>query len=112
LFVGLAALVALPSFLAPTLLCFVPFYLAIFFFIGAVEPLLQSKLSAEVTPARRGLLMGLVTTSGSLAWSVSPMAGSAVAIFLGIRYVFLFLSIFLFITFAVCLLWRWRTART
>jgi len=105
IFTGIASLVAFPSFLSKQLFTFAIFYLTAFFFIGAVEPLLQSQLSANISPQKRGLLMGLITTSGSLAWSVSPMAGSAVAIYFGVQYVYLFFSISLFLNFAFCLSW-------
>jgi len=107
-FSGLAALAALPLFFVQRLSLFICLYPLSFYFIGAVEPLIQSHLSASTPLSSRGTAIGLQTLFGSLGWFLSPLAGSAVAVGLGIRHVFLLFSLALFALFISVLVYRRR----
>lgn len=111
LFTGLAALAALPLFFMPSLAWFICLYPLSFYFIGAVEPLIQSHLSANTPLRSRGTAIGMQTLFGSLGWFLSPLAGSAVAVGLGIRHVFLLFSLALFVLFLSVLLYRRRAVK-
>ena len=112
LFLGIASLSALPIFFTRSLLWFVLFFPLAFYFIGAVEPLLQSHLSANVPPRNRGILMGLQTTAGSIGWFLSPLTASAISIYLSIKHIFIFFSLSLFLTFLVIVVYRLRSVKT
>lgn len=87
-FLFIAAVFSVPVFLAQRMLTFVLFNVVFTYFLGGVEPLLQSSL-AEMTPSkRRGLLFGVQTTVGNFGWFLAPLAGSAVSIAFSIRHVF------------------------
>lgn len=94
-----AAAAALPIFLKENLAWFTIFYLISIFFAGAINPLLQSQLSMMTHPDNRGAILGLQTSAGSVGWFLSPLAGSAIAIYLDLKYIFLFFSISLFLSF-------------
>ncbi len=98
---GLAALAALPLFFLPGLTWFFLLYPLSFFFLGAVEPLIQSHLSVNTPVNGRGTAIGMQTLFGSLGWSLSPLAGSAISIALGTKHIFLFFSAFLFLSFLI-----------
>ena len=101
IFFAASAIAALPIFLKENLVWFTIFYLVSIFFLGAVNPLLQSQLSTMTHPKNRGAVLGLQTSAASVGWFFSPLAGSAIAIYLDLKYVFLFFSISLFLTFVL-----------
>jgi len=90
---GTAAVIAFPIFFTGSLLSFAPFYVLAYFFIGVIDPLLLSHLSASTPPRHRGVVFGLQTSAGALGWFLAPLAGSAVSIYFSIRHVFLFFSL-------------------
>ena len=98
---AVAAVVSLPVFFASSLWSFAAILVAATFFLGGVEPLVQAELSSRVVPGRRGLLFGVQTAVSNIGWFVSPLVGSLISIRFGIRYIFLTLTIFLFITVSV-----------
>jgi MFS family permease len=91
----------MPIFLKEKLVWFTIFYLVSIFFAGAINPLLQSQLSTMTHPNNRGAVLGLQTSAGSVGWFFSPLAGSAIAIYLDLKYIFLFFSISLFLSFTL-----------
>lgn len=111
LLAGLAALAAVPLYFMPTLTWFICLYPLSFFFIGAVEPLIQSQLSSTTPLARRGTAIGVQTMFGSMGWFFSPLAGSAVAIAFGTRHIFLFFSLALFLLFSSVMVYRRRAGK-
>ena len=98
-FFAAAAVAAFPIFLNENLVWFTVFYLVSIYFVGAINPLLQSQLSTMTHPNNRGAVLGLQTSAGSVGWFFSPLAGSAIAIYLDLKYIFLFFSISLFLSF-------------
>jgi DHA1 family multidrug resistance protein-like MFS transporter len=101
IFFAAAAAAAMPIFLKEKLVWFTIFYLVSIFFAGAINPLLQSQLSTMTHPNNRGAVLGLQTSAGSVGWFFSPLAGSAIAIYLDLKYIFLFFSISLFLSFTL-----------
>lgn len=99
--VTLAALLTLPLYSVSALGLFSILFVAGTFFLGGVEPLLQADLSARTPPERRGLLFGVQTLVGSIGWFIAPLIGSVISIQFGVRFVFLTLSLFLFLTAAI-----------
>jgi DHA1 family multidrug resistance protein-like MFS transporter len=98
IFCFLAFLSAFPIFFTVSLAGFSFFFILSTFFLGGIEPLIQSSLSYRTPPEKRGLLFGLQTSIGSAAWSLSPLAGSAVSVYLSVQHVFLFFSLFIGLT--------------
>ncbi len=72
IFLAAASAVALPIFLNENLVWFTVFYLVSIYFVGAINPLLQSQLSAMTHPNNRGAVLGLQTSAGSVGWFPSP----------------------------------------
>ena len=77
-----------------------------YFLIGGVEPLLMSITSEQVAAGNRGLLFGIQTAVGSLAWFCSPMLGSWVSINYSLRTVFLAFTVLLATTWLISLIVR------
>ncbi len=105
-FLGIGAVAAFPIFFTGSFLWSIFFYLIAIYFIGAVNPILQSHLSSNVHPGNRGVLFGLLTSAGNIGWFFSPLAGSAIAIYWSIKHIFLFFSMSLFITFLIIAVYR------
>ncbi|UCF96039.1 MAG: MFS transporter [Spirochaetaceae bacterium] len=101
IFFAAAAVTALPIVLKENLIWFTGFYLVSIYFIGAVNPLLQSQLSTLTHPNNRGAVLGLQTSVGGVGWFFSPLAGSAVAIYLDLKYVFLFYALSLLLSLLI-----------
>lgn len=107
-FLFVAAVFSVPVFLAQGMLTFVLFNVVFTYFLGGVEPLLQSSL-AEMTPGnRRGLLFGVQTTVGNVGWFLAPLAGSAVSIAFSVRHVFAAMTVALGVALVVSSLIRRR----
>lgn len=101
IFLFAAAVFSVPVFLADGMLAFVLFNVVFTYFLGGVEPLLQSSL-AEMTPGnRRGLLFGIQTTVGNAGWFLAPLAGSAVSIAFSVRHVFAAMTVALVLALTV-----------
>jgi MFS transporter, DHA1 family, multidrug resistance protein len=94
-FLLLGGIFYFPIFLTNALWSFIILYVIGTYFMGGVEPIIQSSLSIKTEPNKRGLLFGVQTAVGSLGWFLAPMVGSVISINLGIPYIFLFLGIFL-----------------
>ena len=73
-------------------------FIIISFFIGGIEPVINSSISTSSPAALRGTIFGLTGQFGSLGWFFAPLAGSFVSINFGCRYLFYFFSILLFIS--------------
>jgi len=101
IFFAAAGVAAMPIFFKQNLIWFTVFYLVSLYLIGAIYPLLQSQLSTMTHPSNRGAVFGLQTSAASVGWFFSPLAGSAIAIYLDLRYIFLFFSISLFLSFVL-----------
>ena len=112
IFSGIAAISALPIFFTVGIPSFVLFYVGTAYVLGGIEPNLQSYLSMNTPPENRGLLFGVQTLVGSMGWFLSPLAGSAISIQLGIKHVFLFFSGALFVSFALSMFVRRRRTST
>ena len=74
--------------------------MATYFFIGGIEPLLMSLTSQKVASKNRGLLFGIQTAVGSVAWFASPMLGSWVSIEFSLDTVFILFTALLAATMA------------
>jgi MFS family permease len=74
------------------------FFLVSSYFMGGIEPIIQSSMSIIAPQNRKGIVFGVQTTIGSLGWFVAPLLGSYVSIQFGIHEVFLALSIVLFLS--------------
>ncbi len=111
LFLALAAAAAVPLFFTRSLTSLIVLLVVGAFFLGGVEPLLQSSLSAMVPPNRRGLVFGVITTVGNLGWFVAPLVGSAVAIRFEVRHVFATMAMAIALTVIPAMLVRRRYGR-
>lgn len=58
-------------------------YIALFFFLGGIEPMLTAEAAKQTDPGNRGTLMGVLGLVGSLGWIVSPMIGAYLSIQIG-----------------------------
>ena len=101
IFLGMGSIFSLPIFFTHGLVYFTIFYLAAIFFVGAIEPLMQAFLSANIHPDNRGVILGLQASAGSFGWFLSPLAASSISIYFSIKHIFLFFSISLFINFVI-----------
>ena len=91
-FVGLAAVTALPIAFIPTIWGFLVFYMMASFFLGPTSPFLESYLSSMTSARSRGMLFGVQAFVTSVGWFLAPLTGSAIAISLGTGKIFLFFS--------------------
>ena len=95
----ISALCALPLFFTRGVWDFGICYIVVAFFMGGVEPNLQSYLSERTDSASRGMVFGAIALVGGFGWSAAPLLGSVVSIGLGIRWLFLFYAIGIGISF-------------
>jgi DHA1 family multidrug resistance protein-like MFS transporter len=108
LFLLAAMVFSVPVFLAKGMALFVIFNVVFTYFLGGVEPLLQSSL-AEMTPSnKRGLLFGIQTTVGNTGWFLAPLAGSGVSLLWSVRHVFAAMTVALAASLVVSVLIRRR----
>jgi MFS transporter, DHA1 family, multidrug resistance protein len=89
----ISALCALPLFFTRGVWDFGVCYIVVAFFMGGVEPNLQSYLSERTDSSSRGMVFGAIALVGGFGWSAAPLLGSVVSIGLGIRWLFLFYAI-------------------
>lgn len=108
LFMFLGGVFYVPVFFSRSLWSFILLYVSGTYFLGGVEPIVQSSLSIQTDPGKRGKLFGVQTAVGSLGWFLAPMAGSFISINLGIPAIFLFLGIFLALGLSINLLYVYR----
>jgi MFS family permease len=54
-------------------------------------------MSTKTPPRSRGIVFGVWSLMGSFGWFFSPITGSAIAVYLSTKHVFLFYSIFQFL---------------
>jgi DHA1 family multidrug resistance protein-like MFS transporter len=94
----LSAVTALPMGFTGSVLGFSFFFLVSSYFMGGIEPIIQSSMSVIAPANRKGIVFGVQTTIVSLGWFVAPLLGSYVSIHFGIHEVFLALSIVLFLS--------------
>jgi len=94
----ISAVTALPMGFTGSVLGFSVFFLVSSYFMGGIEPIIQSSMSVIAPANRKGIVFGVQTTIGSLGWFVAPLLGSYVSIHFGIHEVFLALSIVLFLS--------------
>ena len=66
------------------LLMFSILYIALFFFLGAIEPVMNALAAERIRPTDRGTLFGWQSMIFSMGWILSPLVGS----FLSIRFGF------------------------
>lgn len=92
----ISAVAALPMGFTGSVLGFSAFFLLSSYFMGGIEPIIQSAMSIIAPANRKGIVFGVQTTIGALGWFVAPLLGSFVSIHFGIQEVFLALSIVLF----------------
>jgi DHA1 family multidrug resistance protein-like MFS transporter len=103
---AIATVVSIPIGLVHGLWGFSALFVLATFFLGGIEPLLQSEIISKVPGTKQGLIFGIQTTVGNLGWFFAPMAGSLISIKFGIPAVFFSMFIFLAVATAVSLLIR------
>jgi DHA1 family multidrug resistance protein-like MFS transporter len=106
----IAAVTSVPIYFTQDLVSFTIFAVVFTFFLGGVDPLLLSSLSARTPAKKRGMVFGIQTTVGTMGWFLAPLAGSWVSISFSIRHVFLFMSGVLFLIFVVSFILAQRQA--
>lgn len=94
----ISAVTALPMGFTGSVWGFSIFFLVSSYFMGGIEPIIQSSMSIIAPQNRKGIVFGIQTTVGSLGWFVAPLLGSYVSIHFGIHEVFLALSVVLFLS--------------
>ena len=92
---GISTLTSLPILISSDLFNFSVFFILGTFFLGGVEPLLQSEIVSSVPVHRQGFVFGIQTTVGNMGWFLAPLTGSLISIHMGIPAVFLFMILFL-----------------
>ena len=97
----ISAITALPIGLMRSLLGFTGFFFLSSYFMGGIEPIIQSAMSVIAPRNRKGLVFGVQTSVGSLGLFVAPLMGSFVSIHFGIKDVFITLSLMLFFSWLV-----------
>ncbi len=95
LLLGITAVLSIPVPFAADLAGFSFFLILSTFFLGGIEPLVQSEIISTVPPRKRGLIFGIQTTVSNIGWSAAPMIGSLISIKLGISMVFLAMVAFM-----------------
>jgi len=94
----ISAITALPMGFTGSVIGFTVFFLVSSYFMGGIEPIIQSSMSIISPQNRKGIVFGVQTTIGALGWFVAPLLGSYVSIQFGIHEVFLALSVVLFLS--------------
>ncbi len=84
-----------PTAFAGSIAVFTAFFVAGAFFLGGIEPNVQSEISRLVPANRRGLIFGILTMVGSAGWAIAPLTGSAVGIRYGTAAVFIAMTVVL-----------------
>ena len=92
---AVSAVTILPVFLFANLFVFIIFYQIYVFFLGGIEPNVQSYVSNKIAVDKRGIVFGLQTAISSLGWAAGPISASLISINFSINYLFLASSIIL-----------------
>ncbi|WP_053228284.1 MFS transporter [Spirochaeta cellobiosiphila] len=95
LLLALATIVSIPVSFVQSIFGFSVFFVLATFFMGGIEPLIQSEIVSAVPSDKRGLIFGVQTTVGNMGWFAAPMIGSLISINYGIPAVFFSMLIFL-----------------
>jgi len=77
------------------LIVFFVIYMAFYFIIGGVEPIITSTSALQVEAKDRGALFGLQAMMGSLAWFVAPAIAGPIVYYFPVEKVLVFVPIFL-----------------
>ncbi len=85
----LAGLLMIPQGLAQGLTMLIITRLGMIFFAGGLDPVFQIWLSKATPDNKRGMFFGWATSIKSFGWFISSMTSGGVAMFLGVRWVFL-----------------------
>ncbi len=93
--VAISAIITFPVFLMQSLFGFSAFFILATFFMGGIEPLLQSEIIGNVPAKKQGLMFGIQTTVGNLGWFAAPLAGSFISNHFSINAVFFAMFVFL-----------------
>ena len=85
---GLAGLLMIPQGLATNLATLMAARLGMVFFAGGLASVFQIWLAKSTPDSQRGTLFGWATSIKSCGWFLSSLAGGAVAMSLGVRWVY------------------------
>jgi len=85
----LAGLLMIPQGLAGSLKPLIFARLGMVFFAGGLDPVFQIWLAKSTPDHKRGLFFGWATSAKSFGWFLSSLAGGGIAMFLGVRSVYL-----------------------
>lgn len=85
---GLAGLLMLPQGLAGNLPTLVSARLGMVFFAGGLVSVFQVWLAKSTPDSQRGMLFGWATSIKSFGWFLSSLAGGALAMHFGVRWVY------------------------
>ncbi len=94
----LAFVVSIPLYFWHSLFPFSISYVIVFFFLGGIEPLVVATIVREVSSDNRGLLIGIQTSVGSVAWTIAPFLGAGITIYWSLGALFLVMPILILIT--------------
>ncbi|MCK5734868.1 MAG: MFS transporter [Spirochaetaceae bacterium] len=94
----LAFLASIPLYFWSSLFPFSISYVIVFFFLGGIEPLVVSTIVREVPSESRGLLIGIQTSVGSIAWTFAPFLGAGITIIWSLGTLFLLMPILILFT--------------
>ncbi len=104
LLLGLSACMTFPVLFTGNLIGFSAFFILATFFLGGIEPLLQSEIISNVPNGKQGLVFGIQTTVSNLGWCIAPIVGSLITIRWGISSIFLIVVISLAVAMVFSLL--------
>ncbi len=85
---GMAAVFALPAALWEHLAGFILSIVLAAFFVGGIEPNVQSAVSRRTAVEHRGLIFGVQTLIGSIGWFFAPLLGGVAVRFWSLRAVY------------------------
>jgi len=85
----LAGLLLIPQGLANTLTALTAARFGMVFFAGGLDPIFQIWLSKSTPDNKRGLFFGWASSAKSFGWFLCSLTSGAVAISLGVRWVYL-----------------------
>lgn len=111
IYLAIGFIVSIPLILTKTLAGFAVFYALMYFALGAVDPLIMSETVSLIPENKRGILFGVRTTVGSMAWAASPMLGSAISIKYSLHSVFYLIPVFIAISLGLAVVFKRQTAK-
>jgi DHA1 family multidrug resistance protein-like MFS transporter len=107
-----AFIFAAPLFLTRGLPDFTVCYVLSGFFLGSVEPVLQSFVSSRIPADRRGVSLGILTSAGHVGNGIAPLASSFLAMHAGIRSIFIGHALLILIACFFFFFYRLRVKQT